>query len=141
MGTLELSIGAGVDSRIDQAMECWRLESREQNTLFQKQMMEQMQMIVRIFTQQQPLRLSPEFPLRDRTEPIFLGVGVEPQPGGASEFEFDTDTVGENVRERRPGATANRHHPNYPTLKLKIPLFEGENLRWWSRRCERVFSL
>jgi len=66
---------------------------------------------------------------------------MEHQLVGMSEFEFDTETVGENIRERRPGAPVNRNQPSYPVLRLEIPLFEGENPRWWTRRCERVFSL
>ena len=36
VGTLKLSIGVGVDSRIDQAMERWRIESHEQSTLLRE---------------------------------------------------------------------------------------------------------
>jgi len=61
MGTLESSIGAGVDSWIDQAMEYWRVESHEQNTLLREQMMEQMQQIAQMFANQHPVRLYPIF--------------------------------------------------------------------------------
>ena len=82
--------------------------------------MEQMQQFIRMFSSQQLVRLSTKFSPRDKTEPKM---------------------VEENTLERRPGAQANQNQPNYPVSRLEIPLFDGENLRWWIRRRERMFSL
>ena len=43
--------------------------------------------------------------------------------------------------ERSLGAPAVPNQPNFPMLKLEIPLFDNQNPRWWVRRCERMFSV
>lgn len=32
-------------------------------------------------------------------------------------------------------------HPHFPILKLDLPMFEGQNPRWWIRRCEKLLIL
>ena len=59
--------------------------------------------------------------------------------GGALEFEFEAEGVGDNARDRRQSIPANRLQANFLAPKLELSLFEGENPRWWIRCCERMF--
>ena len=94
-----------------------------------------------MFASQQPMRLSTEFPPKDRTEPILAEGVTEPPQAGMSEFELEPEMMEESTMGRRTGAQAHRNQPNFPVPKLDIPLFDGENPRWWIRRCERMFTL
>ena len=45
--------------------------------------------------------ISSDFPLRDRLEPILLGIGTNNRNVGSLEFEVDLAMVGENVVKRQ----------------------------------------
>ena len=47
----------------------------------------------------------------------------------------------ENVGVRRQGNGTGSHQTGLPMPKMEIPLFDGQNPRWWVRRCERFFQL
>ena len=82
--------------------------------------MEQMHQFMRMFTSQQLIRLSAEFPPRERSEPILPRMGMEHRPVGSSEFELEPKIIGDNTLERRPGAQANRNQPSFPVPKLDV---------------------
>jgi len=58
---------------------------------------------MKMFSAQQLVRLSAEFPPRERSEPILPKVGMEHRPTGPSEFELEPKIVEENTLERRLG--------------------------------------
>lgn len=95
---------------------------------------------MRMFSAQQPVGLSAKFP-RERSKPILPEVGMEHRPVGSLEFELELEIVGENTIERRLRTQANQNQPSFHAPKLEIPLFDGENPRWWVRQCERMFTL
>jgi len=64
MGTLESSVGTRVDNQINQVMERWCEENKEQSTLLREQVMEQMHQFMRMFASQQLVRLLAKFPPR-----------------------------------------------------------------------------
>ena len=78
-----------------------------------------------MFTSQIPVRLSLEFPPRERFEPILPRHGTAHRSKGLSKFEIDPPLGGENNVERRQGAMDVPNQPGFPMLKMEIPLFDG----------------
>ena len=93
-----------------------------------------------MFTRQNQVSLSPDFPPRERTEPVLIGQGVRNENVGLSKIEIapreERDT-GIDLRQERL-VTVNQ--PGFPKPKLDIPLFDESNPRWWVRRCEQMFG-
>lgn len=94
-----------------------------------------------MLTRQTQVRISPEFPQRDRSEPILHGQGSNPQSEGSAKLEVEPQVMEENVGVRRQGHKIGSHQTAFPMPKMEIPLFDDQNPRWWARRCARVFSL
>ena len=143
MGTLKTSVDSMVERRIEGAMERWCEQSRDQHNRLQDQMhkqnqqlWDQMQQFMVMLPSQIPVRLSPKFPPRERSKPRLPRNGVADDSKGSSEFEVEPPVVGENNVERRQGALAIPNQSGFPMLKMEIPLFDGQNPRWWVRRCE-----
>ncbi|XP_052209406.1 uncharacterized protein LOC127812896 [Diospyros lotus] len=82
-------------------------------------------------------KLAGEFPPRLGIESILERDGILPRPKGIRM----SDERGVYERELQGRNMGLANHSHTPVLRLDIPIFEGEKLRWWVRRCERFFEL
>ena len=114
-----------------------REEMREQGNLLS----DQLQLFVLIFSSQHQVRISPDFPPKDRLEPILPGIGTSNRNAGSMEFEVDPATVGENVLEMRQEIPTLPHHFGFLMPKLELPVFEGQKPQWWLSCCEKLFGI
>lgn len=67
--------------------------------------------------------------------------GAIHQAVGSFEFKEEPTVMGENRLEKRQEVQAAPNQSCFPMPKMEISLFNGLNLGWWVRRCERMFSL
>ena len=103
-------------------------EVRDQGNLLQ----DKLQQFMMMFANQSQVRISPDFPPRERTKSILQGIGIPHQHAGIMESE-EEPTVGDKpVVEKRRG---------FLVPKLELPIFEGTKPRWWLRRCEKLFEI
>ena len=79
--------------------------------------------------------------MRDRLEPILRGLCSNGQLEGSAYLEVEPQAMEENLDVRRQGQGTGSHQIGPHLPKMEIPLFDGHNPRWWTRRCARVFSL
>ena len=84
-----------------------------------------------MFSNQAQVRMSPNFPPRERMDPILQGVSNSHRVVGSSEMEIDPTVVGENGIERRSEIQLNSTHSNFPIPKLELPVFDESKPRWW----------
>ena len=84
---------------------------------------DQMQQFMIMFANQTSARLSPDFPPRERLDPILPSIGTS--HGGVEFVELGTDPIAtrDNVTSRRVEAQMNYDHTNFPMLKLELPVF------------------
>ena len=87
-------------------------EVRDQGNLLQ----DQQQQFMLMFVNQPQVRISPDFPPRERTEPILQGIGIPHRHAGIIESEGEPTIGDEMVVERRRG---------FLVPKLELPIFEG----------------
>ena len=102
-------------------------------------MWEQMQQFMLMVARQNQVSLSPKFPPRERLEPILIGSGVVHGPTGTSETEEPAGR--ETFEGRRQGVQTAQFLLCMPLPKMEIIVFDEQKLRWWVRRCERLFSV
>jgi len=93
-----------------------------------------------MFAGQHPIRLSPDFPPRERSDPILLGQGMNQRMLGTSDNGDDPMEDRENVGDCKQKGVGGHNHQGFPLLKLDIPMFDGVSPRWWVKRCERMFQ-
>ena len=98
-----------------------------------------MQQFMMMFIRQNSIRLSLDFPPRERNEPILQGNRMN-RGIGTSEIEVDPEEELEGILGRDKAEPPNHHHSGYPMPRMEIPTFEGVNLHWWVRKCERLFE-
>ena len=93
-----------------------------------------------MFSSQNQVRISLDFPPRDRVEPILPGHGNNHRVVGSSELEGDLVVVEENLMDRRREIQIPLHQVGFLVSKLKLLMFEGQK-PWWIQRCEKLFSI
>lgn len=86
------------------------------------------------------MNLSPDFPPRERTNPILQGqrradpiareLGMNQRPSGASERDEESGELG---WRRRPEASMGPNQHEIPMPQLEILVFDGLSPRWWIR--------
>ena len=104
-----------------------RDEMREQSNMLR----DEMQQFMLMFLSQAQMRMSPDFPPRERLEPILPGVGTRQRMVGSSKVEIDPVAMENNVVDRRHEVQVNSNDHNFPVLKLELPVFDESKPRWW----------
>ena len=94
-----------------------------------------------MFSSQNSVRLSANFPPRERSELILSGFGKTHRAVGKSELGEESTVNGEDMFEGEQGVQAAQNQFHFPLPKMGIPLFDGISSRWWIVRCESMFSL
>ena len=94
-----------------------------------------------MFSSQAQVRMSSDFPPRERMDPILTGVGNSHRVVGSSKLEIDSAAVGENGMERRLEIQVNLTGSNFSITKLELSVFDESKPRWWIRRCEKLFGI
>lgn len=95
----------------------------------QDELSAQMQQFMVMFARQNPVKLSPDFPLREHTEPILQR--------NEANGERDTSKIGADPEEELTGLRDRARdrpvnpHTGFPMPRMDIPTFEGINPRWW----------
>ena len=93
-----------------------------------------------MFAGQNSIRLSPNFPPRERSKPILSGFRETHHVAGTSELGEELTVNGEDMFEGEQVVQAAQNQSCFPLPKMQIPLFDGISPRWWIRRCERFFQ-
>ena len=100
-----------------------------------------MQQFAMMFANWTPVRLSPDFPPCERSDPILPGISMSHGGIRSAELGMDSVATGENMVGRRAEAPTNFGHTNFPVPKLELPMFDETRPRWWIRRCKKLFSI
>lgn len=82
-----------------------------------------------MFSGQPQVRISFDFPPKERLEPILSRIGTSNCHDGSSDLEGDPATVGEYVSKRRQEMPTHPYHPGFPVPKLELLVFEGAKPR------------
>ena len=97
------AIDEAIDRKLDQALSHMREDMRSQI----REVREQIQSFMHMFARQNQVRLSPDFPSKERSEPMLSGRGLGPRVVETVELEAETVAAGEvfedQTTNRRPG--------------------------------------
>ena len=85
---------------------------------------DQMQQFMLMFSSQAQRRMSPDFPSRERSEPILPGASTGQRMVGSSKVEIDPVAMGNNRVDRKQEFQVNSTHHNFPVPKLELPVFD-----------------
>ena len=91
-----------------------------------------------MFSSQAQVKMSLDFPPRERLDSILLGINFSQRVVGLSEVDSDSTAMGDNGVERRLEIQVNSNHYNFPVLKLELLVFDETKPHWWVRQCEIV---
>ena len=94
-----------------------------------------------MFSSQNQVRISLDFPPRDRVELILPGHGNNHRTVESLELEGDPAVVEETPMDKRLEIQIPSQQVGFPVPKLELPTFEGQKPCWWIRRCEKLFSI
>lgn len=130
---------ATMDRRVESFIE--GLERRLEGSIMRvrEDLAAQMQQFMLMFGRQNQVSVSPEFPPRERTEPILQG-NREVGGHGAMELGGEPEDELDGLNHERRNGQSNIHQPGFPMPWVDIPTFDGVNPRWWLRKCERMFD-
>lgn len=127
-----------IDCKLESSMEGLERRLEGSITRVQEELGTQMQQFMVIFTRQNSVRVSLDFPLRERNEPILPGNRMN-RGNGTSEIKVDPKEELERMMGRDREDPHNHHHSRFLMPRMEILIFERANPRWL-RKCERLFE-
>ena len=98
-----------------------------------------MQQFMIIFTHQNMVRVAPDFPPRERDNPILRGNRMN-RMEETSKIEVDPDEGLEEEMGKKRNEQPHTHPPRFSMPWMEMSVFEGANLQWWLKKCERLFN-